>query len=130
MVRDAIEQASREELIELALSTHAVAEQGKALRLEADRQLAWLKKQLFGTKSEKRPGPIAEVSQLSLGESLEGERRTVAKTLTVKAHPRVISKTPESKDEPALRFDKSVPKTRRVIPSRPKSRASTRASTR
>jgi transposase len=122
MVREAIEQASREELIELALSTHAVAEQEKtraeqekARRVEAERQLAWLRKQLFGTKSEKRPGPIAEVVQLSLGQAMQGEARSVEKTLTVKAHARVISKTPEPKNEPALRFDDSVPKTRRVI---------------
>jgi len=115
MVREAIEQASREELIELALSTHAVAEQEKARRIEAERQLAWLRKQLFGTKSEKRSGPIAEVSQLSLGEGVAGERRTVEQTITVKAHARVVSKEAEAKDEPALRFDDSVPKTRRVI---------------
>lgn len=122
MVREVIEQASREELIELALSTHAVAEQEKsraeqekARRLEAERQLAWFRKQLFGAKSEKRLGPIAEVDQLSLGEAMQGESRPVEKTLTVKAHARVISKTPEPEDEPALRFDDSVPKTRRVI---------------
>ena len=34
-------------------------------RLEAERQLAWFKKQLFGQKSEKRSGPIAEVDQLN-----------------------------------------------------------------
>lgn len=122
MVREVIEQSSREELIELALSTHAVAEQEKsraeqekARRLEAERQLAWFKKQLFGTKSEKRIGPIAEVDQLSLGEAMQGESRPVEKTLTVKAHARAISNGPEPKDEPPLRFGGSVPKTRRVI---------------
>ena len=129
MVREVIEQASREELIELALVIHAEkqaaaglaeqektrAEQEKARRIEAERQLAWLRKQLFGTKSEKRLGPIAELSQLSLGEGLQGESRPVEKTITVKTYARAVSKAPEPKDEPALRFDASVPKTRRVI---------------
>src|SRR5690606_12433441 len=122
MVREAIEQASREELIELTLATHAVAEQEKnraeeekARRLEAERQLAWFKKQLFGAKSEKRPGPIAEVSQLSLGEVVSGEPQTGEKSITVKTYARAVSKTPVPKDEPGLRFDDSVPKARRVI---------------
>src|SRR5690606_17019969 len=100
MVREAIEQASREELIELTLATHAVAEQEKnraeeekARRLEAERQLAWFKKQLFGAKSEKRPGPIAEVSQLSLGEVVSGEPQTGEKSITVKTYARAVSKT-------------------------------------
>ena len=116
MVREVIEQASREALIEIALSTHAVAEQEKARRLEAERQLAWFKKQLFGQKSEKRSGPIAEVEQLSLGEGTEGEHRPVEKTVSVKAHAREITKSSANpKDEKPVRFDDSVPKTRRVI---------------
>ena len=71
MTRDGLEAATRDELIEVALSEHASAEQEKARRLEAERQLAWFKKQLFGQKSEKRSGPIAEVDQLSLGEETE-----------------------------------------------------------
>lgn len=122
MTREGLEQAKREDLIEVALSAHAaqqaalvMAEQEKARRVEAERQLAWFKKQLFGTKSEKRPGPIAEVSQLSLGEATQGERRAVEKTVTVKAHARVIAEPAEPKQEEPLRFDDSVPRTRRVI---------------
>ena len=121
MVREAIEQASREELIELALSTYAVpeqeksrAEQEKVRRVEAERQLAWFKRQLFGTKSQKRSSRIVEVSQLSLGEVAEGERRTAEKTVTVKGHARVITEPVEPTQETALRFDDSVPRTRRV----------------
>ena len=122
MTRDGLELAKREDLIEFALSAHAAhqaaqrsAEQEKARRVEAERQLAWFKKQLFGAKSEKRSGPIAEVSQLSLGEAALGERRTVEQTVTVKAHARVIVEPVEPKGEPPLRFDDSVPRTRRVI---------------
>ena len=95
MTREGLEQVKRENLIELALSVHAMAEREKARRIEAERQLAWFKRQLFGTKSEKRPGPIAEVSQLSLGETTLFERSPVEKTISVKAHARVIAEPTE-----------------------------------
>jgi hypothetical protein len=143
MIREVIEQASREALIELMLSAHAAqqtaaeqektrADQEKARRVEAERQLAWFKKQIFGQKSEKRSGPIAEVDQLSLGEGTEGERRPVEKTVSVKAHAREISKETKPKDERPLRFDDSVPRLRRVIlppEALGLDRASTRSST-
>ena len=116
MTRDGLETATRDELIEVALSEHASAEQEKARRLEAERQLAWFKKQLFGQKSEKRSGPIAEIDQLSLGEETEGERRPVEKPVSVKAHAREISKPATTpKDEKRVRFDDAVPRIRRVI---------------
>ena len=122
MTRGGLEQIDREELIELALSAHAAqqtaqatAEQEKARRVEVERQLAWFKKQLFGQKSEKRLGEVADVTQLSLGENLVGEGRTVEKAISVKAHVRERKKAPQSKEEPAPRFDDSVPRTRRVI---------------
>jgi transposase len=122
MTRGGLEQADREELIELALAAHAAqqtaqatAEQEKARRVEVERQLAWFKKQLFGQKSEKRLGEVADVTQLSLGESLLGTGRTIEKTISVKGHVRETTKAPGSKEEPAPRFDDSVPRTRRVI---------------
>jgi transposase len=122
MTREVLFDASRDELIELALSACAekeaaatLAEQEKARRIEAERQLLWFKKQIFGPKSEKRHGDFVDVTQLSLGEAVEGERRPVEKTLTVKAHTRELSQPADSRDEPALRFDDSVPRTRRVI---------------
>ena len=97
-----LENASRDELV-----TRLV---------EAERQLAWLKKQLFGTKSEKRyGGDIVDVAQLSLGEAVAGERRPVAKTVTVQGHARQLRKTDEPKEEPAVRFDDTVPRTERVL---------------
>ena len=115
MTREGLEQADREELIELALSVHAVAEQEKARRVEVERQLAWFKKQLFGRKSEKRLGEAVDGTQLSLGEAVQGERRAVEKTISVKAHARETTKASGSNEEPAPRFDDSVPRTRRVI---------------
>ena len=115
MTREGLEAATRDELIDLALSKHGSAEEEKARRVEAERQLAWFKKQLFGQKSEKRSGPIAEVDQLSLGEGVEGDRRPVEKTVSVKSHAREISKGSKPADEKPLRFDDSVPRIRRVI---------------
>ncbi len=109
MTREGLEDATRDELIDLALASHVRAEQ-------AERQLAWFKKQVFGQKSEKRSGPIAEVEQLSLGEGTEGDRRPVEKTVSVKAHAREISSSsPKEKDEKPIRFDDSVPRIRREI---------------
>lgn len=110
MTRDGLEQVDREELIEPALSAHAAqqtaqatAEQEKARRVEVERQLAWFKKQLFGQKSEKRLGEVADVTQLSLGESIVGEGRPIEKTISVKAHVREGTKAPEPKEGPAPR---------------------------
>jgi transposase len=83
--------------------------------LEAERQLAWFKKQLFGAKSEKRHSDIVDVAQLSLGKAVEGDRRPGAKTVTVKGHSRQITKTDEPEEERPLRFDDSVPRTERII---------------
>lgn len=124
MTREGLEVADREELIESTLSAHAaklaaeaVAEEEKARRVAAERELAWFKKQLFGQKSEKRSGPIAEVEQLSLGEGAEGDRKPVEKTVSVKAHAREISSSASrEKDEKPIRFDDSVPRIRREIP--------------
>jgi len=110
-----LHSASRKDLIARILDEHERAEGEKKRRVEAERQLAWFKKQLFGTKSEKRHRESIDVSQLSLGEALEGERRAAPKTVTVKAHARNVTQPAEPREEPPLRFEDSVPRTRRVI---------------
>ncbi len=79
MTRDGLDQASHEELIELALAAHQSAEQEKErshaldVRLqEVEQQLRWFKTQLFGTKSERR-FVEDEPSQLCLGEPGSGQ---------------------------------------------------------
>jgi len=110
-----LNNASRDDLIALLLDEHGRAEGEKQRRVEAERQLAWFKKQLFGAKSEKRHGEIVDVSQLSLGEALEGEQRVIEKTVSVKTHARAVTKPSEPDDARPLRFDDSVPRTQRVI---------------
>lgn len=117
-----LENISRDKLVERVLAEHhraederSKAESEKSRRIEAERQLAWFKRQIFGQKSEKRMGDIATADQLSLGQSLEGESRAVEKTVTVKGHARAVTKAAAPREEPAVRFDDSVPRTRRVI---------------
>src|SRR5262245_45464147 len=81
---------------------------------ELKRQLEWLKRQLFGRKSERRLlGPAAQ--QLSLAGMLarqdEAADAPPPPTESVKAyHRRVRCEPPaEGAGEPALRFDPSVP---------------------
>ncbi|HEM47628.1 MAG TPA: hypothetical protein ENO23_11360 [Alphaproteobacteria bacterium] len=61
MGREELAQASRDQLIDLVLASHARLE-------ETEAQLRWFKQQLFGAKSERRLPP--DPSQLSLGEGL------------------------------------------------------------
>lgn len=111
MVREALEQASREELIELTLSTHAVAESERARAEALAQQLLWFKKQLFGAKSEKRRDLEPDPSQLALGESIAvGDTTAEAAGTVVRAHVRKRTGSEKSDpDDVGLRFDASVP---------------------
>ncbi len=117
MTRKDLRQASRDELIDLALTSHAQAQQEKTRREAAEHQLRWLKQQLFGTKSERRlPADGLDAAQLSLGETPDTPREP--ETTTVRAHARVRTgakpATPEE-ELGALRFDDSVPRRRVVV---------------
>jgi len=103
-----LEQASREELIELVLATDEQREQ-------LERQLRWFKQQLFGTKSERRTDLAPDPSQLNLGEALAQAREPEAPTTDVPAHARRKPVAREDADDSGLRFDDSVPVTRIVI---------------
>ncbi len=109
------DNVSRDELVERVLAEHDRAEAEKSRRVDAEHQLAWFKKQIFGAKSEKRSGPIIDVAQLSLGEGAGGEVREVDETVTVKAHARKVTTTSATEDERPVRFDDTVPRLRRVI---------------
>jgi len=76
---------------------------------ELERQLEWLKRQVFGTKSERRVGPDGR--QLTLGETTALVPSAPVPTATVRAHERRQARRPWEKAEDAsgLRFDPSVP---------------------
>jgi transposase len=105
--REALGDASRDELIELVL-----AAQTRLAEVEA--QLRWLQQQLFGAKSERRLVP-ADPAQLSLGESLAEKTDPPATGTTVRAHVRCPRPKKSEDDDPGLRFDESVPVERIVV---------------
>lgn len=76
---------------------------------QLERQLAWLKQQVFGEKSERRTIDF-NPRQLTLGEWIM-EGAPLAKEITVAAHQRRCraAGSPDPKDGEDLRFDDSVP---------------------
>ena len=73
---------------------------------ELQRQLDWLKNQMFGTKSERR-FVDPDGHQLSLGEWKQED--APGPEITVAEHRRRSRKQPEEKEEGELRFGESVP---------------------
>lgn len=72
-------------------------------------QLDWLKRQVFGQKSERRLVE-APPEQMSLGEVLgQPDESTPPPTQEIPAHSRRKAKTPPAEDESKLFFDDSVP---------------------
>jgi transposase len=104
--REALAQASRDELIDLVLASHARLE-------ETEAQLRWFKQQLFGAKSERRLPP--DPSQLALGESLAARTEVKAAGTPVRAHVRLPRPAKEADEDPGLRFDDTVPVQRVVV---------------
>jgi transposase len=108
----------RKELIQRALAAHHRAEAEQTRRVEAERQLEWFKKQLFGSKSERRAGFEPDPSQLSLGEGLESpEVEPQAEPASVRAHVRRPPHGAKAPDDKGLRFDDSVPVVTIEIPA-------------
>ena len=99
---------NRKQVAELLASHQQLAESTKAEIAELRRQLDWFKRQLFGSKSERRPID-ADGRQLSLGEWTQDG--TTDTEVTVGEHRRRVRDTPREKEveiEP-LRFDERVP---------------------
>ncbi len=111
MTQEEVSQASREELIELVLTS-------EARREELEQQLRWFKKQLFGTKSERRPTVSDDASQLCLGEICGAPRAEAKAEVTpVRAHERKKRPETESREESGLCFDDSVPVKTILVPN-------------
>jgi transposase len=100
----------RKEVVELLVSHQQVVTQNDELRArseELSRQLEWLKRQLFGRKSERRPMD-PEGRQLCLGELPAEDSPAPEPQVTVAEHQRRRNQ-PDKADEGGLRFDESVP---------------------
>ncbi len=111
MTQNDFKDASREELIDLVISKHEQAQQEREQRVALDQQLRWFKRQLFGTKSEKRTVLEAKSTQLSLGELLghDSSSRPAPATTSVRPHQRTKRSANEQDESPSgLRFDESV----------------------
>jgi transposase len=104
--REGFEGASREELIELVLTSQTRLE-------EVEAQLRWFKQQLFGTKSERRLPP--DPAQLALGEGLAQPTAPTEPGTPVRAHVRRPQPPKDEDEEPGLRFDETVPVRRIVV---------------
>ena len=97
---------SRDEIVSLLRSKQELSSRVD----ELTRQLDWFKRQLFGSKSERRLlSPDAH--QLALGESLATTSPGPVPTITVPLHTRRRSKPAwgTDTDDSTLRFDPSVP---------------------
>jgi len=102
---------SHDEIVSLLHDRQNASEQIVTLTTQVDElqhQLDWFKRQLFGTRSDRRVIPENH-RQLALGESLQphDDAAPVAET-TVRTHSRKKRKS-SSDDEVKLRFDASVP---------------------
>jgi len=97
---------NRDEIVKLLVS-----EQELTTRVtELQRQLDWFKRQLFGSKSERRLAAALDGRQLHLGEQLAQESAAVEPTETVRSYARRRRKDiSETSKENVPRFDPSVP---------------------
>ena len=113
-LEDKATQLSRDEIVALLASQQELADRNAALtnrNAELQRQLEWFKRQLFGSKSERRLALDPDGRQLFLGEQLAQGLPSETPTETVRGYARRRSQgdQDESSDEPAPRFDPSVP---------------------
>ena len=68
-------------------------------------QLDWLRRQVFGQKSERRVPPPPPVEQLSLGQDFSADEAPQAPLRSVAAHTRRASRRPEDRAESLPFFD-------------------------
>lgn len=107
MGREALEQASRAELIDRVLTA-----QTRLAEVEA--QLRWFKQQLFGAKSERRL-LLEDSSQLALGGALAEPVPAPEVGTAVRAHVRSPRPQRDEDEDAGLRFDETVPVQRIVV---------------
>lgn len=115
MAPEDLERASRDELIDLVVDAHQVAEREREQREQLELQLRWFKKQLFGAKSERRIDLEPDPSQLHLGEGLATNPVSEEPARVVRGHTRRPRTPREDDHDSGLRFDDSVPVRRIVI---------------
>jgi transposase len=104
------EAMSREEIISLLKTHHELQQSYEELQRSHDdllRQVEWFKRQLFGSKSERRVFD-PEGRQLTLGEMFRSSSPEVQE-IEIAGYRRRSKSGEDRSDEEALRFDPSVP---------------------
>lgn len=103
-----LHQDTSGQIVSLTDSNSTLTEQNEELQQQVD----WLKRQLFGKKSERiLPADDSSSRQLTLGEGYEPEDKPPPKKTTVKSYERSQRKDEVefAEDESRLKFDESVP---------------------
>lgn len=109
VTREELSRSKRSKLIDLVLDAQRDADREREQRLELEQQLRWFRKQIFGTKSERRL-VVDLSSQLCLGEGVIVTPEPAAPSETpVRSHQRRKFNPREASDDSGLRFDDSVP---------------------
>ena len=104
---------SRDEIVTLLATHDKLTTEVTELR----RQLDWLKRQLFGPKSERRLPDPSNAEQLALGAAV-GVPATNPPTITIQGHARHATKSKwEGTSDSRLRFDPSVPVREILVPN-------------
>jgi transposase len=104
---------SRDEIAALLTSNDELASEVEDLR----RQLDWLKRQLFGSKSERRLPAQTDAEQLALGTAV-GIPSAEPPTITIQEHARHAAKPKwEGTSDSRLRFGPSVPVREILVPN-------------
>jgi transposase len=84
---------------------------------QAEQQLRWFKKQLFGEKSERRTDLQPDPLQLNLGEQHEQAKAVEEASTPVRGHARRPRTQDNDNQDSGLRFDDTVPIVRIDVPN-------------
>ena len=116
MAPDDLNDISRDELVDLAIDLDGRVKATTAQLQQAEQQLRWFKKQLFGEKSERRTDLESDPLQLNLGEL--GQAKAAEQEPTpVRDHERRKRAQSEGAEDSGLRFDDTVPIVRIEVPN-------------
>ena len=117
MAPDDLNDISREELVDITIDLDTRFKATTARLQQAEQQLTWFKKQLFGTKSERRIDLESDPVQLHLGEQVERKKAAEDESSPVRGHSRRKRVQSEDNEDSGLRFDDTVPIVRIDVPN-------------
>ena len=104
-------------MVDIAIDLDSRFKATTARLQQSEQQLNWFKKQLFGTKSERRIDLESDPLQLHLGEQAEQKETTEEASTPVRGHARRKRVQSEDNEDSGLRFDNTVPIVRIDVPN-------------